>query len=147
MAIQLSSNAFSNGGTIPLKYSCDGENVSPDLSWSGLPEGAKSLALIMDDPDAPAGTWVHWVLYNLPPDTASLAEGVQGLGVAGTNSSRQTSYGGPCPPKGKPHRYFFKLYSLDNSLELSPGATKAAVEKAMQGHVLGAGQLMGTYGR
>jgi Raf kinase inhibitor-like YbhB/YbcL family protein len=147
MAIQFSSTAFTNGGTIPKKYSCDGENVSPDLSWSGLPQGAKSLALIVDDPDTPAGTWVHWVLYNLPPESTGMAEGSQGLGVAGTNSSGQTSYSGPCPPKGKPHRYFFKLYSLDISLGLSPGATKAAVEKAMQGHILGAGQWMGTYSR
>jgi hypothetical protein len=147
MAVQMSSTAFTNGGAIPQKYSCDGEDVSPDLAWSGLPEGAKSLALIVDDPDAPVGTWVHWVLYNLPPDTTSLPEGLQGLGVSGKNSAGQTSYGGPCPPKGKPHRYFFKLYSLDIALDLSPGATKAALEKAMQGHVLGAGQLMGTYGR
>jgi Raf kinase inhibitor-like YbhB/YbcL family protein len=147
MAIQLSSKAFTNGGTIPVKYTCDGENVSPDLSWSGTPQGVKSLALIADDPDAPAGTWVHWVLYDLPPDTTSLAEGTQGVGVLGTTSFGDARYGGPCPPRGKPHRYFFKLYALDKLLGLSPGATKAAVEKAMQGHILGSGQLMGTYGR
>lgn len=147
MAITLTSSAFSEGGTIPKKHTCDGEDVSPALNWSGIPEGTKSLALIMDDPDAPAGTWVHWVLYDLPPDLTGLPEGTRGLGVEGMTSFREPGYGGPCPPRGKPHRYFFKLYALDKILGLKAGVTKGDLEKAMQGHVLAQGQLMGTYGR
>lgn len=147
MAITLTSSAFTEGGTIPKKHTCDGEDVSPALSWSGLPDGTRSLALIMDDPDAPAGTWVHWVIYDLPPDLSGLQEGTQGLGVEGTTSFRKQMYGGPCPPRGKPHRYYFKLYALDTVLGLKSGATKAELEKAMQGHILAQGQLMGRYGR
>jgi Raf kinase inhibitor-like YbhB/YbcL family protein len=112
-----------------------------------VPDGAQSLALIVDDPDAPGGTWVHWVLYDLPAVTPSLPEGVQGAGIDGKNDFNQTGYGGPCPPRGSNHRYFFKLYALDNITDLSPGATKRDLEKAMQGHILAQGQLMGTYGR
>lgn len=147
MTITLTSSAFSDGGAIPKKHTCDGEDVSPALSWSGIPEGTKSLALIMDDPDAPAGTWVHWVLYDLPPDLSGLPEGTQKLGIEGMTSFRKPGYGGPCPPKGKPHRYFFKLYALDTILGLKAGATKGDLEKAMRGHLLAQGQLMGTYGR
>lgn len=147
MAITMTSSAFTDGGAIPKKHTCDGEDVSPALSWSGIPEGTKSLALIMDDPDAPAGTWVHWVLYDLPPDLSGLPEGTQGLGVEGMTSFREPGYGGPCPPRGKPHRYFFKLYALDKILGLKAGASKGDLEKAMQGHILAQGQLMGTYGR
>ncbi len=147
MPLQVSSPAFSEGGTIPKKFSCDGENISPQLSWSGAPGGTKSLALILDDPDAPGGTFVHWVLFNLPDNTTELPEGSSGVGTPGTNSFRKEAYGGPCPPKGSTHRYFFKLYALDTSLSLKSGASKADVEKAMSGHILAQGQLMGKFGR
>lgn len=153
MQIQLSSAAFNDGGTIPVAYTCDGGNVSPPLSWTNVPADTQSLVLIVDDPDAPSGTWVHWVIFNMAPTVSSLSEGASSpgsrdsFGTAGTNSFRQSGYGGPCPPKGKPHRYFFKLYALDRKLELKSGASKADVEKAMQGHILTQGQLMGTYGR
>ena len=147
MKIQVTSSAFTEGGDIPVKYTCDAENISPQLAWSPIPGGTQNLALIMDDPDAPVGTWVHWVLYNLSPDINELSEGVQGVGVVGKNSWGKAEYGGPCPPPGKPHRYFFKLYALDTELSLQPGATKEDVENAMQGHILAQGQLMGNYGR
>ena len=147
MSITLTSTAFTEGGTIPKKYTCDDANSSPALAWSGVPEGTRSLALIADDPDAPVGTWVHWVLYDLPADLTSLPEGAQGLGTQGTNDFRRAGYGGPCPPKGPAHRYYFKLYALDTQLNLKPGASKADVEKAMKGHILAQGQLMGKYGR
>jgi hypothetical protein len=147
MPIQITSSAFKDGETIPAKYTCDGANVSPPLAWSGVPGGTQSLAVIADDPDAPVGTWVHWVLYDLPAGQTSLVEGVQGVGLQGTNDFRKTGYGGPCPPRGKPHRYFFKLYALDALANLKPTASKADLEKAMQGHILAQGQLMGRYGR
>ena len=147
MPIQITSSAFKDGETIPAQYTCDGANVSPPLAWSGVPGGTHSLAVIADDPDAPVGTWVHWVLYNLPVGQTSLVEGVQGVGLQGTNDFRKIGYGGPCPPRGKPHRYFFKLYALDSTADLKPGGSKADLEKAMQGHILAQGQLMGKYGR
>lgn len=149
MTITLMSGAFSEGGSIPKKYTCDGEDHSPNLSWSGIPAGTQSLVLIADDPDAPSGTFVHWVLYDLPADLTGLPEGGagQGVGVQGTNSFRKKGYNGPCPPKGNPHRYYFKLYALDKKLNLKEGASKADVEKAMQGHILAQGQTMGRYGR
>ena len=109
MTIQITSSAFKEGETIPAKYTCDGANVSPPLAWSGVPGGTKSLAVIADDPDAPVGTWVHWVLYDLPAGQNSLVEGVQGAGLQGINDFRKTGYGGPCPPRGKPHRYFLSF--------------------------------------
>lgn len=152
MSMQITSSAFSEGNPIPRKYTCDAEDASPPLAWSGVPAGTKSLALIADDPDAPVGTWVHWVIYNLPPTLNGLPEEVAKTptaegGVQGINDFRKTGYGGPCPPRGKPHRYFFKLYALDTLLSLQAGATKAEVEKAMRGHILAQGQLMGTYSR
>jgi len=153
MALQVTSSAFEEGGTIPRQYTCDGPDDSPPLAWSGDPAGTQSLALISDDPDAPVGTWVHWVIYDIPPDLTALPEGVaktdtvEGIGVQGTNDFRRVGYGGPCPPPGKPHRYYFKLYALDTTLGLGPGATKKDVEQAMQGHILAQGQLMGKYGR
>ena len=147
MPIQITSSAFKDGETIPAKYTCDGANVSPPLAWSGVPGGTQSLAVIADDPDAPVGTWVHWVLYDLPAGQTSLVEGVQGVALEGANDFRKTGYGGPCPPRGKPHRYFFKLYALDALANLKPTASKADLEKAMQGHILAQGQLMGRYGR
>jgi len=153
MDIRLTSTAFTGGGTIPRKHTCDGSDVSPPLAWDNVPGGTKSFALICDDPDAPMGTWVHWVLFNLPADTRSLAEAVPpdkelpNGARQGTNDFRKIGYGGPCPPPGKPHRYFFKLYALDTVLDLPAGSTKAQVVKAMEGHVLAEGQLMGKYGR
>lgn len=152
MAFELRSPAFEHGEPIPRRYTCDGEDLSPPLEWSDPPEGTVSLALIMDDPDAPVGTWDHWVLFDIPADVRSLPEGVppdaeppQG-GRHGRNSWRRLGYGGPCPPGGT-HRYFFRLYALDTALGLSSGAAKGDILKAMEGHVLGQAELMGTYSR
>ncbi|MFO8036020.1 MAG: YbhB/YbcL family Raf kinase inhibitor-like protein [Anaerolineales bacterium] len=147
MSLTITSSAFEEEGRIPQKYTCEGADVSPPLSWSGVPDDAQSLVLIADDPDAPMGTWVHWVLYDLPPETSELAEGASGVGAEGINDFKRTGYGGPCPPPGSPHRYFFKLYALDTPLNLSPKATKKEVVKAMEGHILAQGQLMGTFSR
>lgn len=147
MSIQVTSSAFKEGESIPRRHTCDGENLSPALSWSGIPQGTASLALIADDPDAPAGTWVHWVIADLSPELSGLPEGAAGLGVDGVNGFRKTGYGGPCPPKGSTHRYYFKLYALDKKLGLKTGMTKSDVEKAMQGHILAQGQLIGRYSR
>ncbi len=147
MTLVITSPAFREGETIPVEYTCNGQNSSPPLAWSGLPTDTQELALIVDDPDAPAGTWVHWVLYNLPASTNELPASVQNLGVEGTNSSRKTGYSGPCPPPGKPHRYYFKFYALDTNLGLEPGATKAELEEAIRDHILAEGQLMGTFSR
>ena len=147
MAIKVTSTAFKDGEIIPKQYTCDGNDISPPLTWSGAPQETKSIALICDDPDAPMGTWVHWVLYNIPPSTVDLPEGVTGVGLDGRNDFRRNGYGGPCPPKGSTHRYYFKLYALDILVELKPGATKGDLEKAMSGHILAQGQLMGKYGR
>jgi hypothetical protein len=153
MKLQLTSAAFAEGRPIPRRQAYDDQDLSPALQWSGVPPAAKSLALICDDPDAPVGTWVHWVIYNLPPDTAGLSEGVpksaelDNGAKQGVNDYRRIGYGGPCPPPGKPHRYFFKLYALDAKPELKPGLTKKELLKAMEGHVLAEGQLMGTYQR
>ena len=153
MTIQVTSTAFEEGGTIPTKYTCDGDDVSPPLSWTSLPEGTKSIALIFDDPDAPVGTWVHWVLYGLPLDSTGLPEAVPTQKILadgakqGINDFRKIGYGGPCPPKGPAHRYFFKVYALDSEIELEAGATKKELLKAMQGHILAQGQLMGKYKR
>ncbi len=155
MALILTTTAFPAGGGIPAKYTCDGADVSPALSWGGTPAGTASFALIADDPDAPAGTWVHWVVFNLPGTLAALPEGVAktdqlrdlGGALQGRNDFRRVGYGGPCPPPGKPHRYFFKLYALDVALPLKAGATKQDVERAMRGHILAQSSLVGTYAR
>lgn len=155
MAFSLSSAAFGGGAAIPVEHTCDGADVSPPLAWSDPPAGTKSFALIADDPDAPAGTWVHWVLYNLPGKTMALPEALSKMdtpveipgALQGKNDFSRNGYGGPCPPAGKAHRYFFKLYALDAPLSLKAGARKADVEHAMQGHVLATAQLMGTYAR
>jgi len=147
MTIQITSTAFTEGGKIPRIYTCDDQNVSPPLSWTGVPTTTVSLALIMDDPDAPSGTWVHWVLYNLAPDITNLDQGKTGLGTDGKNDFNRLGYGGPCPPRGSTHRYYIKLYALDRNLDLKSGATKSQVENAMRGHILAQGQLMGRYGR
>ncbi len=154
MAFSLTSTAFKDGAPIPSKHTCDGADRSPPLGWSDAPPGTAAFALIADDPDAPAGTWVHWVVYNLPATTAELPENVAkvesldlGRARQGRNDFHRPGYGGPCPPPGPAHRYFFKLYALDALLEVRPGAAKKDVEAAMQGHMLGMAQLMGTYAR
>jgi Raf kinase inhibitor-like YbhB/YbcL family protein len=153
MSLQISSTAFSAGETIPKKFTCDGPDVSPQLKWNDPPANAQSIALIMDDPDAPAGTWVHWVLYDLPPNARELSEGVTkeeqlpSGARQGRNDFGKIGYGGPCPPPGNPHRYFFKLYALDTKLGLKARATKADVERAMKGHILAQGELIGKFGR
>ena len=150
MSFSLTSSAFAEGGAIPSKYTCDGRDLSPPLAWSGVPAGAQSLALVVDDPDAPdpaapAMTWVHWVLYDIPPATTAIAEGAQAAGAKdGMNDWKRTGYGGPCPPVGR-HRYFFKLYALDRALPDLHRPSKAQLEAAMKGHVLGEARLMGTY--
>ncbi|MGH9869158.1 MAG: YbhB/YbcL family Raf kinase inhibitor-like protein, partial [Candidatus Polarisedimenticolia bacterium] len=152
-ALQLTSSAFIPGGDIPTVHTCDGPDISPPLAWTEPPQGTRSLALICDDPDAPSGTWVHWVLFNLPPETRSLSgkfptdpELPTGARQGKTDFGR-VGYGGPCPPPGPPHRYFFRVYALDAPLSVDAGARKADVEKAMRGHVLAQGELMGRYGR
>jgi Raf kinase inhibitor-like YbhB/YbcL family protein len=152
--MQLTSTAFAEGAAIPAKHTCDEKDHSPPLKWSGVPAEAKSLVLIADDPDAPVGTWVHWVLYDLPTTVSELPENspkgqyLPSGGKQGLNDFKRLGYGGPCPPTGNPHRYFFKLYALDRALDLKPGATKKDVERAMEKvHILGQGQLMGTYQR
>jgi len=152
MELKVTSSAFAEGGLIPSQYTCDGADVSPPLRWDAVPKGAKSIALISDDPDAPMGTWVHWVLFNLPPDTVELAEDVPpdetfpNGAVQGTNDFGRIGYGGPCPPAGT-HRYFFKIYALDTVIDLPPGARKQQLLKAMDGHILAQGQLIGKYKR
>jgi len=152
MALTITSAAFTEGGTIPAKYTCDGPDISPPLAWNGVPKEARSLALICDDPDAPAGTWVHWVIFNIPPDSTGLPEKVPPDSILpngarqGISDFRKFGYGGPCPPGGT-HRYFFKVYALDIMLDLSGKVKKADVEAAMKGHVLAEGQLMGKYKR
>ena len=151
--MQITSSAFSEGEPIPAKYTCDGKDVSPPLKFADIPATAKSLALIADDPDAPVGTWVHWVLFDLPPTTTELPEDspktqyLSGGAKQGINDFRRLGYGGPCPPPGSPHRYFFRLYALDSLLQLQPGASRKDVDRAMAKHILAQGQLMGTYKR
>lgn len=151
--IPLSSPAFKQGQPIPTKFTCEGENLSPELQWENLPAGIKNLVLIMDDPDAPMGTFVHWVIYNIPPTLTGLAEGVStepqvsGVGTQGLNSARRSGYTGPCPPPGKPHHYYFTLYALDTQTSFEPGLSKEQVLQQIEGHVLAQGQVMGTYQR
>jgi hypothetical protein len=150
--MELTSSAFSEGRMIPGKYTCDGSDVSPPLNWKAAPTGTKSYVLICDDPDAPVGTWVHWVYYDIPAETESLPENVATDeqpahgGTQGINDFRKIGYGGPCPPGGT-HRYYFKLFALDTLLDLSSGATKKQVLKAMENHIIGQAQLMGKYRR
>lgn len=152
MTISVSSSAFEEGGMIPSKYTCDGQDISPPLKWEGIPEGTKSMALIADDPDAPMGTWVHWVVWNIPPDVKELAESVSpdpqlpDGSRQGITDFGRPGYGGPCPPSGL-HRYYFKICALDTILDLPNRAKKADLLKATEGHVLAKGQLMGRYSR
>jgi len=153
MTLKLTSPAFTEGGTIPKRYTGDGEDISPPLRWSDAPDGTRSFALICDDPDAPVGTWVHWVIYEIPADANELPEAVPatetiaGGARQGLNDFKRVGYGGPAPPRGPRHRYYFRLYALDAELGIKPRATKADLLRAMTGHILGEGQLMGTYQR
>ncbi len=145
--LTITSPAFRNGELIPSKFTCDGGDMSPALVIGQVPPEAKSLALIMDDPDAPGGMWVHWVVWNIDPKTTEIAENSVPAGAQlGRNDFRQTPYGGPCPPSGT-HRYFFKLYALDTKLDIGAGTNKAGLEKAMKGHIIAQGELMGKYKR
>jgi Raf kinase inhibitor-like YbhB/YbcL family protein len=150
--IQITSPAFEDGGMIPQQYACDGDNISPPLSWGSVPEGTKSIALIVDDPDAPGGTFVHWVLYDLPAEVQDLPEDLPPDkafpvgGKQGINSTSRLGYTGPCPPRGT-HRYFFRLYALDTMTNLPAGETREKLREAMEGHILAQGQLMGRYKR
>ena len=152
MAFTITSSAFADGGMIPREYTCDGRDISPPLVWNGVPEDTKSLAIICDDPDAPVGTWVHWVLFNIPATVNELPQSIPPDKVLengarhGINDFRKFGYGGPCPPGGT-HRYYFKIYALDTELTQEPGLTKADLLKAMNGHILAEGQLMGRYKR
>jgi Raf kinase inhibitor-like YbhB/YbcL family protein len=149
--IQLTSAVFADGQPIPVKYTGDALDISPPLAWANSPTNTKSFALIADDPDAPAGDWTHWTIYDLPPTETALAEDtlntpqLRNGAKQGLNDFKKTGYGGPAPPPGKAHRYFFKLYALDTMTGLAPGAAKTNLLKAMDGHVLGEGKLMGTY--
>jgi hypothetical protein len=149
----LKSSAFAEGQAIPTQFTCDGEDHSPPLTWGDTPDKTASLALICDDPDAPGKVWVHWVIFNIAPNANSLSTGLPSNetlsnGAAqGSNDFRRTGYGGPCPPRGKAHRYFFKLYALDTKLDLRPGCTKDVLLNALKNHVLAEAQLMGTYQR
>ena len=152
MEIKITSSAFEDGGLIPAKYTCDGADVSPPLQWDAVPEGTGSIALICDDPDAPMGTWVHWVLFNLPSDAKELAQNIPteetlpNGAKQGVNDFGRVGYGGPCPPGGT-HRYFFKIYALDTEVGLQAGADKRQLLQTMEGHILEQGQLIGKYKR
>ncbi len=148
MALTVTSTAFKEGKMIPKKYTCDGTNVSPQLAWSGVPTDARSIALVCDDPDAPSGTFVHWVVFNMPSVTKEIPEagGLPAGSLRGINDFKRLDYGGPCPPSGT-HRYYFKIYAVDMTLNLKEGATQSDLLSAMQGHVLAQGQIMGTYKR
>ena len=152
-AFDLQSAAFLSGGEIPAKYTCDGRDVSPALRWTDPPAGTKGFALVSDDPDAPGGTWVHWVLYGIPPAVRELPEAVPdldtvaGIGRQGTNDFKRIGYGGPCPPRGPAHRYIFSLYALDAETSLSSGKRKTDLLRVIEGHVLGRAELMGRYQR
>ncbi|MFH1791951.1 MAG: YbhB/YbcL family Raf kinase inhibitor-like protein [Candidatus Omnitrophota bacterium] len=153
MGLEIKSKAFKNGEYIPAKYTCNGDDVSPPLSWDGAPNGTKSFALICNDPDAPGGNWVHWVVYCIPADVAGLKEGMPKAGILdngakqGMTDFRGFGYGGPCPPPGKPHRYFFRLYALDIMPDLMPGLSKRELQRNIQAHVLGKAELIGLFKR
>ena len=152
MTLTVTSSAFEDGGMIPPKYTADGQDISPPIAWDGLPEGTKSIALINDDPDAPMGTWVHWLIWNIPPEVTSLEEEMPAVSKLADGTQQgitdfgRIGYGGPAPPSGV-HRYFFKVYALDTMLDLPAGATKPDLEKAIEGHILAQGQLVGKYTR
>lgn len=153
MAFALKTTVFAEGGAIPKKYTCDGADVSPGLQWHDAPAGTQSFALIADDPDAPAGTWTHWIIWNIPGTATALPEGIPKVGesgdgtLQGRNDFKRIGYGGPCPPPGKPHRYFFRLYALGAKLDAKAGAGRDELERAIKKHMLAETELMGTYGR
>lgn len=153
MAFSITSPSFTNGGDIAKKFTCDGADISPQLTWNEPPAGTKTFALLVDDPDAPAGNWNHWTMWNLPSSLRGLPEGVgkdaqlSDSSEQGENDFGKTGYNGPCPPKGKPHRYYFKLFALGTNLELKAGAKKKGLEAAMEGHILAQAEWMGKYGR
>ena len=153
MSFALKTTAFSGGGEIPSRYTCAGVNLSPALTWSGAPAEAQALALIVDDPDAPMGTWTHWLIWNIPAQATSLPEGVPAVEVLdngarqGKNDFGKIGYGGPCPPPGRAHRYFFKFYALDKRLEVKAGATRRQLDAAITSHVLSKTEMMGTFRR
>lgn len=152
MEIDIKSSAFDEGGFIPVKFTCDGQNISPPLEWNGVPEGTQSLALISDDPDAPMGTWVHWVVYNIPPDINGLEEGIPKKEILandieqGLTDFGSVGYGGPCPPRGT-HRYFFKIFALDRKFNFKPGLTKSELLEKIKDNIIGRGELIGKYKR
>ena len=146
ISMKLTSPAFTHNSQIPSEFTCDGADSSPPLTINDVPKNTKSLALIMDDPDAPVGVWDHWTAFNIPQSTTQIAKGTEPRGIAGKNSWGRTGYGGPCPPSGT-HRYFFKLYALDTELNLPQGSTKKDLERAMQGRIIAQAQLIGTYKR
>ncbi len=147
-SLTLTSSAFGHNASIPNKYTCEGQDLSPPLDISGVPQNTQSLALIVDDPDAPVGTWDHWIVWNINPETARIEEGQMPQGaLEGMNDFKKNPYGGPCPPPGKPHRYFFKLYALDTTLNLPTGSTKEEIEKTIEGHILDKAELVGIYER
>ena len=151
--LSIYSNVFEDGATLSSAYTCDGDDISPAISWEEVPAGTQSMALIMDDPDAPGRTFVHWVIYNIPARSGGLPSGVaknntlDDGSLQGKNNFGKIGYGGPCPPSGKPHRYVFKVYALNTELDLKSGATKSQLEAAMKGHILAQGEMVGTYGR
>jgi Raf kinase inhibitor-like YbhB/YbcL family protein len=153
MNIEITSSAFTEGNPIPIEYTCDGSDISPDLKWGSVPANTKSLALVCDDPDAPSGTFVHWVIYGIPtgetqlPKSAPAAASLSNGAKQGKNGFGRIGYGGPCPPRGTPHRYFFRISALDTTIDEPPGASRAQIDRAMKGHVLAEGHLMGTYKR
>lgn len=146
LPMQLTSTAFAENETIPASYTCDGDGINPPLAFEAVPDSAASLVLIMDDPDAPAGVWDHWVVWNIDPSTTTVEEGVEPVGVRGTTTSQTTCYVPPCPPGGE-HRYVFTLYALDTKLELPDGANRQEVDQAMDGHILEQAELIGRYSR
>ncbi len=151
--LTISSPSFSDGGTIPKQFTCDGADISPQLVWSNPPDGTKSFAVLVDDPDAPGGNWNHWTMWNLPPKLSGLPQGLSKESnlpdgtQQGLNDFPRTGYNGPCPPPGKPHRYYFKLFALDSRLDLKPKSGKKELDAAMKGHILAQGETMGRYGR
>jgi Raf kinase inhibitor-like YbhB/YbcL family protein len=154
MKIAITSNEFASGEVIPVRFTCDGQDISPPLRWGQAPEGTKSFALLVEDPDAPSGTFDHWVLFNIPPVTTELSEGIPNLPVLdygmkqGVNGFKRIGYGGPCPPRqDDPHHYFFRIYALEIELPIQEGASKDDVRRAMEGHIIAEGVLVGTYAR
>jgi Raf kinase inhibitor-like YbhB/YbcL family protein len=153
MSFAIQTNAFAPGSVIPKKYTCDGTDVSPELTWSGVPAGTQAFALIVDDPDAPGGTWTHWIAWDIPANATRLPEGTPKNETLadgtrqGKNDFNRVGYNGPCPPPGKPHRYFFKLYALGAKLDVRAGASRGELESAMKGKTLGQAEVMGKYGR